>query len=345
MNKIDFYVLRIYSFYFFSFFLGTLAIIVLFDSVDTLVSTPDLARAAFLAIQLLPSVVELITPYVGLLACLLTFSSLYRFGEIISMKVAGLSQVKILRSIYCFGTLVVFFLYMNQSYFFRWVRAEKNTFSLVSVPVQIHWYQLENQLVHIQPSDSFSGKLSRVEAYQFDKQPKINQRVIYENLSPKNSHWFAEKVTKETMQNGQVKLEVLPGQEVKEIHFDQLLSQPPYPILYQSFNALYRAWKSPQKGEYVADLALLLLLKKIAYLLSFFLFLFLGVAFSESQPRMQKNVIKIVAATLIYYAYWFLDQFLFVLAREKTIPILFGAFSLPFLLLVALFLIIRLKKL
>lgn len=109
LKLIDLYVLKLFLSYFFTALIFVLGGIVIFDGIDTLLGDSSLQDAVYKALQTVPPTLELIVSYVGLLAGLLTFSALYKNGEIISMKIAGLSQFQIIRSIFVAGIAIVFF--------------------------------------------------------------------------------------------------------------------------------------------------------------------------------------------------------------------------------------------
>lgn len=206
----------------------------------------------------------------------------------------------------------------------------------------------QGSLIKVDGYDADKESIAKVTAFVLSDHADLTRYLVFQNLEKKQGQWTAAQYhTHQIQADASQAIGFVEGKNkpVEELNLDQIVSLPPFPTVYQPFGSVWRVWQTNLAGSYLAKIATLVFYKKIAYLISFFIFLLLSISFSESQPRFQNNSIKVIGATLIYYFYWFLDQFFFILAKEDVLPAVVAVFFMPALLLFCTILVIRLKNL
>ncbi len=340
LKIIDIFILKIFLRFFLIILIAVCSTIIIFDVIDSAVSNPDLKEVLLDALKLLPTTLELILPYTTMLSTVLTFGSLAKNSEILSMKSAGLSQIRIIRSVLYASIVIAIGLYYNQSYLVRGLNAEQKSFSISSPSTEYNWFQSGNRIIHLVNPLLIFNTIDSLDLFTFDLNEKTIEFQRQTELTKVENQWQGKsEISDYYSSNSAGKNSKTTS--VADLALDVFLENSTFLSLYLPLEKLYQAWGASPRGLFEARLALLLFAQKISYILFFFLLMLLAVAFSSSEPRSHKNIAKIILVTIIFYICWFTDQFMFLLAKEGAVNIWVGAFSVNVLML--LFLLIKIK--
>ena len=341
MLIIDRLILKIWATYFFSSLLGILAAVVVLDVADTLANKPDIIRALKIGSQLLPPTIEVLAPFCVLLATVFTFIALYRHNEILVIKQMGFSQLRIMRSVIIFGSLIGLFLYINQSYLVRWLNAEERGYGLTTAEEELSWYYFDDQLVKIKNPRILFGSIDSAEILSFDFDDWSTEKLSLTELSY-NGQWMAARAEVFAYKSGQLShLEYDNYLVDSAIDLTSLANSPIYPHVYLPLEQLYASWQKSHLGDYATDLSLLLIMRKLSYILGGLILIILGSLLADFRPRESRVIATVVVITLIYYFYWFLDNLFFLMAKEGTIPLIWGGLGANILLLSGLMIFLK----
>lgn len=342
---IDRYIIKEFALYFGACLVSLVAIALTFvvlSELETL-GQPNGTELFFEAIMAaVPLLVELTLPIAVLLGTILTFTSLSKTSEIVAMQAAGVSLFQLLKPVLYVGVLILAFAYFNQSYLAPWWGAEKNLGLTAPAEPKAHWRFYQGRLYYFTDLVKTRNLAAQAGAIGFGPDRKVNEIIRYESITQGEDSWqigtakrlsvfgdelaFSEEAARQA-----------PGDALPLVFKPEL----PHPK-YTGFMALYQEIRIKAAGAVNYGPDLFAFMQKVSGLVAVFTMMMLALPFSLFSGRQANVRAGIVAAVVLGFVFWLVDQLFVSLFEAGALPGAIAAFGANLLFLsLALFLIRR----
>ena len=319
------------------------ALTILFGKIDNaLAGWSALALLIFEIGKTLPTVLEIVTPLLVLIATVITITQVGRHFELVSMKFAGLSRLQVMWPMLLCGVLISGLGYANQSYINRWLMDTPGYSS--DVPANRHqWRAVGDSVYYLQRIDALRHSIAGVRILRFSQQTYDLTAIDTAQTARKTDHGW---------QLGDVVARRRAGSlwESSERASVALPSEA-FPVVLESKDAdLHHAPLEEVVGAILLlqtlglahHLQRLELHQKLATLLMPLLMILLATPIAQINSRNERIDVKYVIVVVLGLIYMIGNETLFLLGKGNYLPPAVAVWTSPLLVLaLALVLIAR----
>lgn len=359
MNRIDFYITKLFWGYFIGGILVFVTIFLAIDAMSTMVTYKGVETAIMLKYYAFytPEIIQKMLPVACLLGTILTVSSLNKGGELVALFSCGMSLIRVVTSILISILLISAFSYYlsdrimpqmakNKNFiFYNHIRKNPSLFS--TIKTNRIWYRSKNTIFNIKTLNVDGTKAQGLTLYFFNEAWDLLQMLTADEVELKGEKWdlkrgsvtiFSKQESFPLTSNFNAKTIVM-GEEAKDIQGSGQTSE----LLTQSELKRFIE-KNREAGldtiRYEVDYH-----AKFGFAVAGLIMSLLGLPFSVSKARSGGTMLNVGIAIGLVFAYWVILSSFLTLGGHGYVPPILAAWA-PNILLGSLagLLIYRLKR-
>jgi lipopolysaccharide export system permease protein len=283
----------------------------------------------------IPMIISLILPAAVLLATLMTYSSLSKFGEITAMKANGISLYRLSLPVLIFAAITAVFLF----YFSELVTpaALQKTEQIIIVEVQKQkalgffkqneiWYHSDNAIYNFKMFDVANNTLRGITINYINSDYALKMRIDAERAEWKNGQWiFYNLLLTHFDENNSP---VLEWSKKKIIDLPEKPND--FKIMQKDaekmgFFDLKKYVKKIQSEGYDATRYLVDLHGKLAFPFVTLILVIIGISFSLRSERHGGVMQSLGIGIIVGFSYWIVHAFSMSLGRSGLLPAILSA--------------------
>ncbi|MDH4122188.1 MAG: LptF/LptG family permease [Deltaproteobacteria bacterium] len=282
-------------------------------------------------LQTLPDTLDLMLPMGILLAALFTFTGFGRTSELVAMKSAGFSPLRMMIPLMVLMVPIAAFSYVNKSYFRPWLNPENASLTEASAERQ-KWRIHGNRLYYFSRMDMPNGSLGGIQMYQTDPLTgKISVLAAIQRGVRDGEGWRFQRISQQRAEGTLWVMESQDNQWVPPEAFPQVFRPMDLDLAHTPFLDLYgEIQRLAQEGRNVTN-ALLAWYGIPAALYAMFLMVWIAVCLSQGHVRFARGSGELLIAIVIGLCFWVSNEVFQMLGRGGTLTPFLGAWMANFL--------------
>jgi len=282
-------------------------------------------------IFMIPMIISQAIPVAVLLASLIVFSNLSKYGELLAMKANGVSLYRTSIPVIIIAFFICILSFLFNEYITPYANDKADYIKLVEIEKQKPlgsfkqnqiWYRGEKGIYNFKMFDPATNSLNGITINYFDKYFSLNMRIDAEMARWENNQWVFHNLMITRFQTGQ-----FPSIEWAST---RVIDLPEKPVDFTSlqkeaskmgYMELKRYVKKIQAEGYDATRYLVDMHGKVAFTLVSMILVIIGISFSLMKTERSGGIMQCIGVGIVVgFSYWVVHALSMSFGRSGTIP-------------------------
>jgi lipopolysaccharide export system permease protein len=282
-------------------------------------------------IFMIPMIISQAIPVAVLLASLIVFSNLLKYGELLAMKANGVSLYRTSIPVIIIAFFICILSFLFNEYITPYANDKADYIKLVEIEKQKPlgsfkqnqiWYRGEKGIYNFKMFDPATNSLNGITINYFDKYFSLNMRIDAEMARWENNQWVFHNLMITRFQTGQ-----FPSIEWAST---RVIDLPEKPVDFTSlqkeaskmgYMELKRYVKKIQAEGYDATRYLVDMHGKVAFTLVSMILVIIGISFSLMKTERSGGIMQCIGVGIVVgFSYWVVHALSMSFGRSGTIP-------------------------